>query len=130
MHVTVVLRTTLRTTSGPNATRRKLNSHEYGTNQTPISKGVIRLSLLARLLPLDLTAKSDSVVSFKMVAAPEGLFLPAEKIRELAGLPPLIEPEPPLVIEPAEPETATEPEAEPEPISNVRVFTPSGKERS
>jgi hypothetical protein len=43
-HVIVVLRTTLRTTSGPNATRRKLNSHEYGTNQTPISKGVIRLS--------------------------------------------------------------------------------------
>ena len=27
-----------------NATRRKLNSHEYGTNQTPISKGAIRLS--------------------------------------------------------------------------------------
>jgi putative SOS response-associated peptidase YedK len=26
------------------ATRRKLNSHEHGTNQTPISKGVIRLS--------------------------------------------------------------------------------------
>ena len=42
------------------------------------------------------------------------------------------EPEPPLVIEPAEPEpeTATEPEAEPEPISNVGVFTPSRKERS
>ena len=69
------------------------------------------MQLLARLLPLDLTAK---IRLRRLVQDGRG------------------EPEPPLVIEPAEPEpeTATEPEAEPQPISNVGVFTPSRKERS
>jgi hypothetical protein len=91
------------------------------------------LKLLAKLLPYHITADKNlgQVTAVNIISAPEGLFLSAEKIRELSGLPPIIEVEPelPPAIE-AEPATAIEPEPEVEvAFANVRRLNPFNKDR-